>query len=150
MLVGLFSHFVDTGQNSFKGKIIEGYNFSFSHTHTNEKLKLQRHTVHFFLEIYFSNQSQNSDHEDFSSSLTKEVFHDEAETEPESILWFWVERNLWGHASSGAEHLLLLREWGEGCCQSCSQPQILVLWRPWRTHSELSVHTLWLLPQLTS
>lgn len=32
MLVGLLSHFVETGQKSFKGKIIEGYNFSFSHT----------------------------------------------------------------------------------------------------------------------
>lgn len=140
MLVGLFSHFVEAGQKSFKGKIIEGYNFSFSHTQMKSQGSKGTHSI-------FPGDLLLKSKPEFRSWGFQLISNEGCFP---GWSWSWarkhltvLNRNLGWHAWSGAKHLLLLWKGREGYCQGCSKPQSLAVWRPGRTHSELSVPILY-------
>lgn len=46
-----FPYLLEAGQNSFKGKMIEGYHFTLSHIQVKRKVRNERHMLHFSLKF---------------------------------------------------------------------------------------------------
>lgn len=82
-----FPYLLEAGQKPFKGKIIEGYNFSLSHTQVKRRLEIKG-TQSILPRSVPPKSKPELKSLGFCPSLMKEKkFHDEARTQPKSILW---------------------------------------------------------------